>query len=141
MIQRFLSKNSFPVNPNYDAITNCLETVKNHADILVLIVGSRYGFQTDSGKSVTNLEYLEAKAKGIPVYVFVSKAIINILPVWEKNKEADYSSVVDTPKLLEFVVSLRHESDNWVFPFENAQDLITGFTGLLRMLLFFYSIF
>jgi len=117
-------QNSFPVNPNYDAISNCLENVKNRADILILIVGGRYGFQTDSGKSVTNLEYLEAKSKGIPVYVFVNKSIINILPIWEKNKESDYSNIVDTPKLLDFVESLRHNSDNWVFPFENAQDLI-----------------
>ncbi len=116
--------NSFPVNPNYDTISNCLETVRNRADILVLVVGGRYGFQTDSGKSVTNLEYLEAKVKGIPVYVFVSKSVINILPIWEKNKEADYSNVVDTPKLLEFVDILKHESENWVFPFESAQDLI-----------------
>jgi len=119
------TQNSFPVNPNYDAVSNCLETVKNRADILILIVGGRYGHQPDSGKSVTNLEYIEAKSKGIPVYVFVSKSILNVLPIWKKNKEADYSSAVDTPKLFEFVEFLRDESDNWVFPFENAQDLIS----------------
>ena len=117
--------NSFPVNPNYDTVSNCLETVKNRADILVLLVGGRYGFQTDTGRSVTNLEYLEAKAKGIPVYIFVHKSILHILPVWEKNKDADFSNIVDTPKLLEFIESLRKEADNWVFAFESSQDIIS----------------
>jgi hypothetical protein len=39
------------------------------ADIFILIVVKRYGHQTGDGKSITSLEYLEAKKKGIPVYV------------------------------------------------------------------------
>lgn len=115
--------NTFPVNPDHDTIGNCLENVKCRADILLLIVGGRYGFETDKGKSVTNLEYLEAKAKGIPVYVFVSKAILNVLPVWEENKDGNYSKVVDTPKLFEFVEGLRSKQENWVYAFETAQDI------------------
>ncbi len=118
-------QNSFPINPNYDTILNCLENVKNKSDIFILVIGGRYGFQTDTGKSVTNLEYLEAKSKNIPVYIFVNKSIINILPIWQKNKGSDYSDVVDTPKLFEFIELLRNESGNWVFPFENAQDIIS----------------
>lgn len=116
--------NSFPMNPNYDTIRNCLEVIKNRADIFVLIVGGRYGEQVREGKSVTNLEYLEAKAKGIPIYVFVSKAILNILPVWKSNKNGDYSSVVDSPRLFEFVESLRDKAEHWVYAFETAQDIM-----------------
>ena len=115
--------NSFPIDPSHDTVKNCREAVKNRADILILIVGGRYGAVADSSKSVTNLEYIEAKAKGIPIYIFVAGKIINILPVWKRNKEADFSEVVDNNKLFEFVESLRDTRNNWVFAFESAQDI------------------
>ena len=114
---------SFPVNPSQDTIRNCRDNVKNRADIFILIIGGRYGYQHKSGKSVTNLEYIEAKNKGIPIYIFISKEILNILPVWQKNKEGDFTSFVDTPKLFEFIDDLRNISENWVFPFESSQDI------------------
>ncbi len=71
---------SFPVNPGLGAVENCLAGVKEKADIFVLVVGARYGSETESGKFVTNLEYLEAKVKGIPRYVFVQKPIFTAFP-------------------------------------------------------------
>ncbi len=114
---------SFPIDPSRDTVTNCIEALRNRADILVLIVGGRYGSTVDIGKSITNLEYIEAKAKGIPIYIFVSNNIINILPVWKKNKEADFSEVVDNNKLFEFVELLRDTRDNWIFTFDSAQNI------------------
>jgi hypothetical protein len=119
---------SFPVNPNLDAIENCLAGVKEKADIFILVVGGRYGSETESGKSVTNLEYLEAKAKGIPCYVFVQNPILTALPIWQKNQSGDFSGIVESTKLFEFVESLRDPKENWVFPFDSAQDII----GALR---------
>ena len=58
---------SFPVNPSQSAIQNCLDAVRTRADIFVLVVGGRYGSMNEAGKSITNLEYLEASACGIPV--------------------------------------------------------------------------
>ncbi|MEO8426597.1 MAG: DUF4062 domain-containing protein [Verrucomicrobiota bacterium] len=98
---------AFPVSPQTSPVENCLRAVKERADIFVLIVGARYGSQNGSGRSVTNLEYLEAKAKGIPVYVFVLKQILSVLPVWKMNPQANYQGTVDTPKLFEFVEMLR----------------------------------
>ena len=114
---------SFPINPDYDAIKNCLETVKTRADLFVLVIGARYGFAADNGKSVTNLEYLEARSKGIPVYVFVNKAILNVLEVWRKNPDGDYTGIVDTPLLFNFVESLRGNAEHWIFGFEDAKDI------------------
>lgn len=34
--------NSFPIDPDKDTINNCLRVVEQRADIMVLIVGSRY---------------------------------------------------------------------------------------------------
>jgi len=115
---------AFPVSPQTSPLENCLQAVKERADILVLIVGARYGSQNESGKSVTNLEYIEAKAKGIPVYAFVLKQLLNVLPVWKKNPQGNYDGTVDTPKLFEFVETLRTSQDHWVFEFEEAQHIM-----------------
>jgi hypothetical protein len=116
---------SFPINPNLGAIENCLASVKGKADIFVLVVGGRYGSETENEKSVTNLEYLEAKVKGIPRYVFVQKSILTAFLVWQKNRSGDFSGFVDSSKLFEFVESLYDPKEkNWVFSFESAQDII-----------------
>ena len=119
---------SFPVNPNQNTLSNCLEAVKNRTDIFVLVVGGRYGSIADAGKSITNLEYFEAKAKGIPKYVFIKEDVLALLPIWKANPDADYSSAVDNPSLFEFISDLRDSGDVWVFPFSNAQSII----GTLR---------
>ena len=115
---------SFPVNPDLDTVTNCRRRVEEDVDVLVLVIGGRYGSVDDhSGKSVTNLEYLTARAKGIPIYVFVENRILNILPVWKANQQGDFSDVVDTPELFRFVDVIRDDHKNWVFPFEITQDI------------------
>ena len=115
---------SFPLDPDISTIDNCIRVVKHRADIFCLIIGGRYGNITDSGKSITNLEYIHARAKGIPIYVFVSKDILAILPLWEKNKTADYSGVVDNSQLFEFVSELRGKENIWTYGFDNAEDII-----------------
>jgi hypothetical protein len=96
--------------------------VDERADLFVLIVGGRYGSLNDQGKSVTNMEYLRARAKGIPIYSFVQRSILEIMSEWKVNRERDFSSAVDSPKVFEFVTSL--DSDGvWVFPFEGAPEI------------------
>lgn len=115
---------SFPTSPQTSAVDNCLQAVKERTDIFVLIIGDRYGSQNESGKSITNLEYLEARARGLPIYIFVLKKIINGLPFWKKNPLADYEGTVDTPKLFEFVETLRTSQNHWVFEFDEAQHIM-----------------
>ncbi len=126
---------AFPVNPNESTITNCLDVVRNRADIFLLVVGGRYGSIADTGKSVTNMEFNEACAKGIPKYVFIKEDILSLLPVWDANKEADFSSVVDTPQLFEFISEIRNSGEVWVFPFSNAQDIVRALRKQLSYLL------
>ena len=118
----------FPVSPQIGPVENCLRAVRERADIFVLIVGDRYGSQDESGKSITNMEYFEAKGKGIPVYIFVLKQVLSMLPIWKTNPLANYDSVVDTPKLFEFVENLRSSQDHWVFEFEEVAHI----TDVLR---------
>jgi len=116
---------SFPVDPDLDTIENCRRRVEQSADILVLIIGGRYGsIDARTDKSITNVEYSTARAKGIPVYVFVEKHIISILPIWLRNPDGDFSDVVDTPRLFDFVSQIRTSENVWVFPFEDAKEVI-----------------
>jgi len=116
---------SFPVDPDIDTIENCRERVQKDADCMVLIVGSRYGsISTKLSKSVTNLEYEVARAKGIPIYAFIQKEILAILPAWESNPDGDFSKIVDSPALFQFINNIRSTGRQWTFPFDTAQDIV-----------------
>ena len=54
---------SFPINPAKNTIENCIKIVKESADVLLLIVGNRYGSTVANGKSITNVEFLTAQQK------------------------------------------------------------------------------
>lgn len=121
----FLSENyDFPINPQKGTIDNCIDNVKNNTDIFVLVVGNRYGCQNKNGISITNTEYLYAKKIGLPIYIFIYKPIISIIPIWKKNKDGDFTDSVDTTKIFEFAQNLRETDSNWCFEFETAQDII-----------------
>ena len=118
---------SFPVDPDVDTIENCRRRVEQNADIMVLVIGGRYGsIDSKTVKSITNLEFLTARAKGIPIYVFVEKSVLSILSVWKTNPEGNFSGVVDTTKVFEFIEFVRSGERVWTFEFETAQDIITA---------------
>lgn len=127
---------TFPLDPNIGTLNNCLRVVDERADIFVLVVGCRYGSVTETGHSITNMEYLRAKAKGIPIYTFVDKKILNVLPLWRDNPESNFQSTVDTPKLFEFVDSFCNNDGIWSFGFETAQDIINTLRNQLSYLFY-----
>ena len=114
---------SFPIDPCKGTFENCIENVDKSADIFVLIIGTRYGYITDSGKSITNLEYLHAKEKGIPIYVFVDKQLYDHMKIWRSNKDANFTTVVDNPKIFEFVSEIYDESKQWIYTYDSVRDI------------------
>ena len=119
-----LSESSaFPIDPDNSTLENCISNVTK-SDVFILIVGSRYGYISNTGKSITNTEYIHAKQRGIPIYIFIYKPLINILPVWKNNPEANFSGTVDSTKVFEFIEELREKNKSWCFEFEKAQDII-----------------
>jgi hypothetical protein len=93
---------SFPVDPDLDTIENCRARVEKNADILILVIGGRYGsIDARTEKSITNLEFLTARRKGIPIYAFVEKSILAVMPVWKNNPSGNFSGTVDTPRLFD----------------------------------------
>ena len=120
---------SFPIDPDLDTIENCRARVEKNANILVLVIGGRYGsIDGKTEKSITNLEFLTARHKGIPIYAFIEKSILAVMPVWKNNPSGNFSGIVDTTKLFEFVEYVRSQERVWTFPFETAQDI----TSVLR---------
>ncbi len=125
---------SFPIDPSVTSVENCLQVVQKNADLFLLIVGGRYGSIHEQGKSVTNMEYLQAQAKGIPIYVFIEKSVLNILPVWKANPDGDFSTVVDSTKQFEFISRLKDEDEIWISSFETAQHIVEGLRKQLAYL-------
>ena len=116
---------SFPIDPDQTTVENSRRNVRENADIFVMVVGARYGsIDAAADKSVTNLEFVEARSRGVPVYVFVSRDVLAQLRVWKANPEADYSSVVDTPRIFEFIDSFRGGGEVWTFEFRVAEDIV-----------------
>ena len=81
------------------------------------------------------MEFLEANAKAIPIYVFVKSDVLTLLPIWKTNPQANFSSAVDSPKLFEFIDLLRAKKNLWVFPFKNAQEICSTLRRQLSYLL------
>lgn len=116
---------AFPIDSDMTAIENCRRRVDEDADILVLVVGGRYGsLDPSSKKSVTNLEYLSARAKGIPIYAFVKRELVTLLAVWRRNPTANFSDQVDNDNLFTFIESLYAADGVWVHQFDRAQDIV-----------------
>ena len=113
----------FPIDPNLSNSENCINAVKNEADIFVLLIGNKYGSVLESGKSITNTEFITAVEKGIPIYTFALKQMTTILPLWEQNPDMDLSGLVDNKKVFEFLADVRKKSGLWNFEFEKAQDV------------------
>jgi hypothetical protein len=121
---------TFPIDPDVTTVENCKRRVTEDADILVLIIGERYGsIDASAGRSVTNLEYLAARAKGIPIYAFVTRQLLTMVELHQKAKPASqaiFNEFVDDPKLFEFVNAVRFKDSVWMNSFESASEIATS---------------
>jgi len=128
--------NVFPIDPDSNTIDNCTRNVDLHADLFILIIGGRYGYiDTDSGKSVTNLEYTRARYKGIPIYVFIEQNVLNQFELYKMNPNGGYDDGVDNPLLFEFIGRIREEQRQWTNSFSTVQDIISTLRSQLGFLL------
>lgn len=124
-------------DPRIHTHTSCVDEVAS-ADIVVLIVGSRFGGKTvpdalaridfDSLKkesksieslkkqenlSVTQLEILKAVESGIPVFTFVDSAVWHDHSLYEKNKDKPIISEISFPSIE------KAETASFIFEFIN----------------------
>jgi len=63
----------FSVEPNMNSVECCLDNLRK-CDVVIVILCQRYGPQIpllEGGRcSATHLEYLEAKKKGLPIFLY-----------------------------------------------------------------------
>lgn len=115
----------FAVNPNLSCVENCLDVIRHHADLIVLIVSSRYGSTDTTGKSITQQEYEEARRLGIPIYTFVRRSIHDLMPIYRANPATTFKPVVEDNRVLEFIKIIETKtSGNWLFPFFEVSEII-----------------
>jgi hypothetical protein len=113
---------SFPVDPNDDTVANCIRNVEA-ADLFVLVIGGRYGYVLENGKSITNMEYIYARKKGIPVFVYINREVITGLGLYKDNPKGNFKSLVDNSNVFDFVNEVRTVNQQWCYDFDHAQDI------------------
>ena len=127
-------QNDFPIDPQLDNWENCINAVKEYADVFVLIIGENYGYVGKTGKSITNTEYLTAVQKGIPIYTFTLRSMVTLLDVWKLNPTGKISNKIDNNQIFEFIYEVRSKSGRWNFEFESAQDIMDTLRKQLSIL-------
>ena len=116
----------FPIDPSETTAENSMRNVRDNADIFVMIIGARYGsIDPETDKSITNLEFLEAQAVGAPSYIFVGSDVLAQMSVWRSNPDGDFTDIVDTPRVFEFIDSFRSSGEVWTFPFSTSDDVVS----------------
>lgn len=114
---------AFPVDPSISNIENCRQNVREHSDIFVLIIGGKRGsVDKGSGKSIVNLEYEAAVQQQLDIFIFIEEAVLQVLPIWQKNPAVDLDPVVDSPDILSFIDQIQ-KAQRWTYSFRVASDI------------------
>lgn len=114
---------SFPVIPELKIIDNCKKIVRENTDIFILIIGGKRGsLASETNKPITNIEYEASKEEGLDAFIFVFRPVMKLVPVWEKNPEADFTPTVDYPDVFKFIKEITSEQ-KWIFTFEKNNEL------------------
>ncbi len=104
----------------------CYKEIKN-VDILVCIIGGRYGSESKSGKySVTQMELKMALNEGKQVYSFIDANVLSEYETYliNKNTEVKYK-YVDDKRIYEFIEEIKSlNSNNIIKGFETASDIV-----------------
>jgi hypothetical protein len=116
----------FPADPKVHSYEACTEAVAQ-ADILILVIQGRYGGTVPrSGVSITTEEYRVAFHNHIPIFTFVHRTVWDLLQVWKKNPDADYSPYVDDKGVFNLIDESRKQArNNWIWTFDTAQDIVS----------------
>ncbi|MDC3962530.1 DUF4062 domain-containing protein [Polyangium jinanense] len=121
-----------------DSIETCLANVRT-SDAFICILSQRYGPSLGAAGfkdvSATHLEYEEAKARGLPIYMYVRDRLLGEYSVWKKNGGPSGSATVKfawVPRDNERIFNFVHEhqalvsgspDSNWLWAFKDSCEL------------------
>lgn len=78
--------------------------------------------------------------RGIPIMSFVSQELLSAGQIYKKNPKANFSPEVDDNRIFDFVDLIRGESeDNWIRPYQTAEDIKNAITAQLAYICLLYS--
>lgn len=119
----------------------CYKEIKN-VDILVCIVGGRFGSESRRSKSsITQLELKTAQIEGKQVYVFIEENVLSEYETYLLNKDSDAKyRYVDDKRIYEFIEEIKlMGSNNVIKGFGTASDIVRflkeQWAGLFQRLL------
>lgn len=122
----------FPIDPSKDTINNCIDIVRNEADLLILLIKDRYGYIVPyTGRSITHMEFQTALDKGIPIYTFTYNETLKLKTLL-KDQVADDS---DFNKVCQFIDEIRGEKSLWNFEYSNIDNIVNTIKTQLSILL------
>lgn len=111
-----------------ETFENCLKAVEA-SDILIVLIGSRYGtlYDEKSDISITRQEYRHAKELDIQYLVFVDKAVWDARHVYKaylrKGLPFVESSILADKRIIEFIDEV-DEDKKWIHQFSDVADLL-----------------
>jgi len=133
-------------DPKTNAAEACLVEIGN-ADMLVLILGGRYGSPIPGGnQSITNAEYQQAIKDGIPVFALIENDTYSDYQLYQANHSRPdiLNDIVfphaDSPRIFDFIQEIQGQvSNNALVSFKTAADienyLRSQWAGMLHMFL------
>lgn len=123
-----------------EALENyCYKEIAN-VDILISIIGSRFGSPSDGDKarSISNVELKTALKDNKHVYIFIEKNVFIEYETYLLNKDKDLEyKYVDNPNIYRFIEEIKSlPNNNNIKEFETADDITSylreQFAGLMK---------
>lgn len=118
-------------SPTLHVAESCLMEV-NHCQMLVLIIGGRYGTEyKDTNKSITNNEFIEAIKNKTCVFTLVLSEVYTSYYLYKSNAEnekldrkAIQYPAADDYRIFEFIDEVQTQTrNNAIFPFRDFDDI------------------
>lgn len=123
---------TFPIEPTKNTIDNCIDIVRNEADILILLIKDNYGYIVpETGRSVTHMELQTAQDKGIPIYTFTNSETLRqkVLLEGQLNEDSEFL------KVCKFIDEVRQERNLWNFEYSGVDDILNTIKTQLSILM------
>ena len=112
----------FPIDPSKNTIDNCIDIVRNEADVFILIIKDYYGYIVPrTGRSITHMEFQTALDKGIPIYTFTHSETLQKKVLLEGQLKDDS----EFKKVCGFIDEVRTVRSLWNFEYRSGNDIIS----------------
>lgn len=113
---------TFPIDPSKNTIDNCIDIVRNEADVFILIIKDKYGYIVpQTGRSITHMEFQTALDKGIPIYTFTHSETLQkkVLLEGQLNDDSEFKKVCG------FIDEVRTVRSLWNFEYRGVDGIIS----------------